>query len=153
MESPPKRARGKRGRVEAWLAERGPAVVDEADFAALTQEVGGSPGYMRRLLRESGAVLAPMVEGARQEDFEVLERTLVALTAEYEHEDRGRRQTVRQLVIEAKDHARWAARRAEEGSAKKADKEEMLLWMLTWLENPGLFPQWVRLRRAAREGA
>jgi hypothetical protein len=23
----------------------------------------------------------------------------------------------------------------------------MALWMLTWLENPPLFPQWVRLRR------
>ena len=22
-----------------------------------------------------------------------------------------------------------------------------VLWMLTWLENPPLFPQWVRLRR------
>jgi hypothetical protein len=27
----------------------------------------------------------------------------------------------------------------------------MALWILTWLENPPLFPQWVRLRREARK--
>jgi hypothetical protein len=49
-------------------------------------------------------------------------------------------------VITAKDHARWAAKKAE---TKRPEKEEMMLWMLTWLENPPLFPEWIRLRRAA----
>ncbi len=48
---------------------------------------------------------------------------------------------VRRLVIVAKDHARWASR-------KHPEKEEMLLWMTTWLENPAVFPGWVKLRRA-----
>jgi len=50
-------------------------------------------------------------------------------------------------VIEAKDHARWAARSAE----KRAVKEEMAMWMLTWLENPPLFRDWVALRRRSME--
>ena len=50
-------------------------------------------------------------------------------------------------MIEAKDHARWAARNPE----KRAEKQEMALWMLTWLENPPLFPQWVKLRREAQK--
>lgn len=141
--------RGKRALVETWLAGRGPAPVREEDLAELARGVAGSTSYLRRLLRESGAALAPMVEGVRQEDFAALERTLLALLGEYERGDRARQRAVRSLVIEAKDHARWAARRAKEDAAKKADKEEMVLWMLTWLENPGLFPQWVRLRRQA----
>ena len=32
---------------------------------------------------------------------------------------------------------------------KRAQKEEMVQWMLVWLENPAIFPQWVKLRRAA----
>jgi hypothetical protein len=31
--------------------------------------------------------------------------------------------------------------------SKEAQKEEMVLWLVTWLENPPLFPDWVRLRR------
>jgi hypothetical protein len=30
---------------------------------------------------------------------------------------------------------------------KKAQKEEMIQWMLVWLENPGIFPAWVKLRK------
>jgi hypothetical protein len=48
------------------------------------------------------------------------------------------------VVITAKDHARLAARNLD----KRAEKEEMLLWLLTWLENPPLFRDWVRLRRS-----
>jgi hypothetical protein len=51
-------------------------------------------------------------------------------------------------VIEAKEHARWAARNPD----KRTEKLEMALWMLTWLENPPLFPQWVRLRRQTLKG-
>jgi hypothetical protein len=54
-----------------------------------------------------------------------------------------RQPTVRRAVITSKEHARLAAR----NPAKRAEKEEMILWMLTWLENPPLFAAWVRLRR------
>jgi hypothetical protein len=68
---------------------------------------------------------------------------LITLLGEYERGDAARRTEVRRRVIEAKDHARWAAR----SPAKRDQKEEMVLWMRTWLENPPLFPVWARLRR------
>jgi hypothetical protein len=45
----------------------------------LTELAPISAGYLRRLLRSSGVVLHPLVEGVRQEDLESLERSLLAL--------------------------------------------------------------------------
>jgi hypothetical protein len=87
--------------------------------------------------------LTALIDGVRQETFESLEASLLRLLAEYQTEDLARRTSVRRLVIEAKDHARWAAKKPE----KRPEKDEMALWMLTWLENPPLFPQWVQLRK------
>jgi len=130
----------------AWLAVEHPAEIGDAQWDALRRDLAPvSRGYLRKLLRESGVPLAPMVEGVRQDDFEALERTLTSLLAEYERGDAERRTAVRKLVIEAKDHARWSAK----NPAKKSQKEEMALWLLTWLENPPLFPEWARLRRHA----
>ena len=81
-----------------------------------------------------------MVEGVRQSDSESLERTLLALTHEYESSGAQRRKEIRGLVITAKTHAQWAARR-------RAEKLEMVLWLRTWLENPSVFPLWIDMRR------
>ena len=105
-----------------------------------------SDRYLRTLLRASGVALSPMVEGVRQDSFEELERTLRAVLGEYEKGDRARQTLCRRAVIEAKDHARLAAGKAAD-ERKKVRKQEMVLWMLTWLENPPLFPEWVALRR------
>jgi len=70
---------------------------------------------------------------------------LLRLLGEYEQGDAAARLRVRRVAIAAKDHARFAARREE----KREEKQEMALWILTWLENPPVFPEWVRLRRAA----
>jgi len=90
----------------------------------------------------------------RQDDFPSLERTLLALLEEYqraaEREDRQRVQACRRLVIAAKDHARLVLRNPRSAEQKKQEKQEMLLWLMTWLENPSLFPIWLRLRKAAR---
>lgn len=105
-----------------------------------------SENALRRILRESGAPLAPLVEGVRQENFVELERTLLAVLAEYESaSERERRMKCRRAVIRAKDHARLALRRLS--GERRAAKEEMILWMLEWLENPGLFPQWLEIRK------
>jgi hypothetical protein len=89
--------------------------------------------------------MAPLVEGVRQDSLAALEGSLLSLGEEYARAqqagDRERARTCRRLVIQAKDHARWALRRGHAG------KEEMILWMLTWLENPGVFPAWVELRK------
>ena len=103
-----------------------------------------SAGYLRGLLREAGVPLDPLVEGVRQDSFDSLERTLAALAREYAAGDRGVKDACRAAVIEAKDHARWALKRHPE-------KQEMIEWMLVWLENPRIFETWVRLRRRERD--
>jgi hypothetical protein len=136
--------RTKRADLLRWLERNRPARIGEKEWAMLHVEIGPVSGStLRRLLRESGVPLAPLVEGVRQETFEALESSLLSMLQEYETGDAAYRTSIRRLVIEAKDHARWAARIPE----KRAVKQEMALWMLTWLENPPLFPQWVRLRR------
>ena len=138
------RARGKSAELVRWLEKHRPAQVGEAEFASLRTALAPvSESYLRRLLRECRVPLAPMVEGVRQATFEELEASLLRLLAEYESSDPPRRMAVRRLVITAKEHARLAAR----NPAKRPDKEEMILWLTTWLENPPVFREWVSIRR------
>lgn len=152
----------KRPSVKARLAELlggregRPLTEDEFEgWSALLAPV--SRAYLRRLLRESGAALAPLVEGVRQDNLDELERTLAALEAVYrEARRRGdveRQKRCRRLVIEAKDHARWALRRGRLSPEQAAWKREAIDWMLVWLENPEAFPVWAALRRRRLEQA
>jgi hypothetical protein len=126
----------KRAKLAAWIDQQKPSFVGQEEFERLTEELGPiSEGYLRKLLRDSGVHLAPMVEGVRQSNLGALELSLLALLAEYEAGDTAHRQAVRKLVITAKEHARWAG------------KPEHVLWLTTWLENPPLFPAWARLRK------
>lgn len=133
MPSPQPKPPSKRTELDRWLTQHpGPVGPSQwAELQVLLAPVSGS--YLRRLVRASGAPLQPLVEGVRQEDLPTLERTLLALLGE-------ERRAARTLVIEAKQHARWAAK-------KYPEKEEMILWMLTWLENPAIFPQWLAIRK------
>jgi len=129
------------------VSGRSPGEIGEAEIEELRAALAPiSESYLRSLLRESGVPLAPMVAGVRQSNIEELETSLVALAEEYRRGDAPRRAAVRRLVIAAKDHARWASRTP---SGQADEKKEMILWMLTWLENPPLFAQWVRLRSQA----
>jgi len=112
-----------------------PPFIGQNEFEQLREALGPiSESYLRKLLRDSGVHLSPMVEGVRQSNLGVLELSLLALLAEYEAGDAKHRQAVRKLVITAKEHARWTG------------KVEHVLWLTTWLENPPLFPVWARLR-------
>ncbi|WP_321477102.1 hypothetical protein [uncultured Paludibaculum sp.] len=111
-----------------------------------------SPKLLRQALIESGMELAPMVEGVRQDTFADLERTLLALGAEYEGGEDAKRKQVRTLVITARQHADWAMRSPHCTEAHRVEKAEMVLWMRTWLENPPLFPAWLVLRKRVRMG-
>jgi hypothetical protein len=136
--------RGKRTELARWLEEQRPARIGEIEFEALGRALAPvSESYLRKLVRESGVPLDAMVEGVRQSSFDELEASLLRLQDEYERGDAARRAAVRRLVITSKEHARLAAR----NPAKRSEKDEMILWMLTWLENPPLYADWVRLRR------
>lgn len=143
---PPK---GKSAELARWLAEHHPARIGEAEFAALARVLAPiSESYLRKLVRECGVPLAPMVAGVRQGNWEELTESLRSLLDEYARGDASRRASVRKLVITAKDHARLAAR----NPARRAEKDEVILWLTTWLENPPLFPAWVEIRRSLLRG-
>jgi hypothetical protein len=134
--------------LRQWLAERRPEHIGEAEFAELATALAPiSESYLRRLLRDSGVPLTPMVAGVRQGTFDELESSLLNLLREYEGGDPARKLAVRRVVITGKEHAMIAASKAEAGSTKRTEKTEMVLWLATWLENPPLFPDWVRIRR------
>ena len=146
----------KRQQLSSYLAQARPAGVGEAEWEELRQQLAPiSESYLRRLLRTSGLPLAPLVEGVRQESFEELERSLLTFAQEYaaarEAGNEARARACRRAVIEAKDHARLALRNPRTHPEKAAQKQEMILWLLTWLENPGVFSAWLRLRRQALE--
>lgn len=125
-----------------WLRSQGADLVDESlAFRAASQHPDVSGRVLRSALLESGLKLAPMVEGVRQDTLANLRRTLLALAAEYEAGGAVRRKQVRAAVIEARRHAVFAARRKP--------KDEELLWLRTWLENPPLFEEWLELRLQA----
>lgn len=141
--------------LEEYLAEKKPAVIDEAWLEEIGERLAPiSSTYLRKLVRATSLPLAPLVEGVRQESLDALERTLIALEREYNRaamaRDTRRARRIRAEVIEAKDHAQWALRRTAETERRTA-KEEMIAWMLVWLENPRVFPQWVKLRKAATQ--
>jgi hypothetical protein len=124
-----------------WLASTRPERIGEAEYESIRAALDPvSESYLRKLLRESAVPLTPLVEGVRQSSFDELEASLLALHGEYLEADASKRKQIRSLVITAKDHARWSA-------ARHPEKAEMVLWMTMWLENPPLFPDWVKLRR------
>ena len=126
----------KRAKLAEWIERQQPALIGLDEFERLKGALAPvSENYLRKLLRDSGVPLAPMVDGVRQSNLGALELSLLALLVEYESGDAAHKRAVRKLVIRAKDHAKWT------------HKEENLLWLTTWLENPPLFPAWVRLRR------
>jgi hypothetical protein len=142
----------KRTTLRTLVEERRPDLITEAVFNELIEALAPiSEGYLRRLLRETGIPLAPLVEGVRQDSAAALERTLLELELQYrdafESGDGPRARACRNAVITAKEHARFALRSSRLTPEERAAKEEVLLWMLTWLENPGIFPEWLALRK------
>jgi len=132
--------KSKRERLQQLLARLG-RPVEPADVPGLAAALAPiSAAYLRRLLRDSGHPLHPLVEGVRQESLEDLARTLSALLGEYQ---RGNAREARTCVIEARTHARLADRRQPSPL-----RQEAILWMTVWLENPPVFPAWLALRRA-----
>jgi hypothetical protein len=141
--------RGKARELRQWAEAGSRAVIGDREWEELKALLAPiSENYLRKLLRDSGAPLEPLIEGVRQESLDALETSLVKLLEEYERGDRGRRMRVRRTVMAAKDHARWASGPRQKDAGKRTEKQEMILWMTVWLENPPLFGEWVRLRRA-----
>jgi hypothetical protein len=137
----------KQAKLESWLQERAPAEVSLRDFDELHSFLAPiTDSHLRRRLRETGAKLHPLVAGVNQDNLGTLQHTLLALADWYERGDNETRRLTRQIVITAKDHAKLAAANQRVTGERRALKGEMAAWMLTWLENPSIFPLWVSMR-------
>jgi hypothetical protein len=139
-------------RLAVYLNEIQAERIDETVWQTLLQRLAPvSESYLRKLVRAAGLPMTPMVEGVVQDSFDHLAPTLAALEIEYEKSDAERRRAVRKLVITAKDHATFALKRMAPDDERREMKEEMLLWMRTWLENPFVFSTWLALRQGRGE--
>jgi hypothetical protein len=144
-------------RLREYLAAQPPAAITEAvwkELLALLAPV--SESYLRELLRETALPFEQPFAGIRQRTLEELEQSLREMLQVYAEAmaggNRDRARYSRRQVIGAKDRARFVARDRRTPAEKKALKEEMVEWMLVWLENPAVFPAWVEARKRLGRG-
>jgi hypothetical protein len=126
-----------------YLAAEQPARITESVWRALLQRLAPvSESYLRELLRDTGLPFDQPYAGIRQHTFEELEGSLREMLEVYRAaNDAGERaRYCRRQVIAAKDRAKFLVER-------NPAKEEMVQWMLVWLENPEVFPAWVEARK------
>ena len=146
------RPSSRKQRLREFLAGAGVTAIGEAEWqAALSALAPISESYLRDLLRATGLPFAQPYAGIRQKTFPDLESDLRDMLAVYAGAmragDRRRARYCRRQVIAAKDRARFLARSPKTSPERKALKEEMVQWMLVWLENPEVFPAWVEIRK------
>ena len=151
---PIEKPKSKKQRLRDLLNERRPERITESEWLALERELAPiSAAYLRQLLRSTGLPIDQPYDGVRQGSFEELENSLVEMgllyAAAVERHDRLLAKRCRRVVIEAKNHARLAARNPKVDPVKREQKKEMVDWMLVWLGDPALFPTWVDLRKRA----
>jgi hypothetical protein len=148
------RATSGKARLEEYLARNKPEKIGDAEWNELCRELAPiSESYLRKLLHHTGIPFGAPFAGVRQSSYELLERSLLEMQKVYSAamaagDQKGARYA-RRLVIEAKDHARMASRSPRVAVEKRAQKAEMIEWMLVWLDYPEVFPEWVKLRKRA----
>ena len=131
----------------AWLETEKPAAITEAVWTTLLMRLAPvSESYLRDLLRATGLPFDQPWAGVRQHTLDELEESLRSMLDVYLEAaaagNRERARYCRRQVIAAKDRAKFLAK-------VKPEKEEMVQWMLVWLENPEVFPAWVEARKKA----
>ena len=137
-----------------WLAEARPERISGEVWRELMARLAPvSESYLRELVRATGLPIDQPWAGVRQHTLEELETSLREMLAVYTEAvaagDREKARYCRRQVIAAKDRAKFLA-------GKKAEKAEMVEWMMVWLENAEVFPAWVEARKtrlAADDGA
>ncbi len=133
-----------------YLAAEAPARITEGVWGELLMRLAPvSESYLRDLLRATGLPFDQPYAGIRQHTFEELELSLREILQVYTDSNasgnRDRARYCRRQVIAAKDRAKFLAPR-------NPQKEEMVQWMLVWLENPEVFPAWVDARKNVGPG-
>jgi hypothetical protein len=140
-----------------YLASAQPSAITEAVWRELLTSLAPvSESYLRELLRQTALPFDQPYAGIRQHTFEELEESLRQMLAVYTEStaagDRTRARYCRRQVIAAKDRAKFLVAGASTPPDKRAQKEEMVQWLMVWLENPEVFPAWVDARKRALAG-
>jgi hypothetical protein len=142
-------------RLREYLAAEQPHTITEAIWGELLHRFAPvSENYLRHLLRETGLPFVQPFAGVRQHTLAELEQSLMEMQQAYlaalRAGDKERARYCRRQVIAAKDRAKFLASNPRISLEKRAEKEEMALWMLVWLENPEVFPAWAAVRKRRR---
>ena len=148
-----------------YIETRGTTLVDEAAFAAIRKEAargsarGKTPSdlYLLDILSDAGIEIDRRLGGVpvdlrdriRTETLADARESLAALAREYAAGDAARAEDIRRAVRNAKDRLKFLLGR-KLSADKRRVKEEVLCWMLVWLENPLVFESWVALRLPPR---
>lgn len=124
-------------------------MIDPAAFANLR---AAFPDLGEETLRhdvcDSGLALHPLVEGVRLGTLDSLERTLLALLDYHPEAPEGRGPSpARRAVLRARRKAEFVISNERTDLVLREAMREKFLWIRVWLENPPLFPSWLRLRR------
>lgn len=145
-----------------YIETNGTTLVDAAEFAAirkqatrgLARDKPPADRYLMDILSAAGVEIDRRLDGVpvdlrgriRTGTLEDARESLEALAREYAAaEDAVRAADIRRAVRSAKDKVRFLLRR-NLSAEKRRIKEEVLCWMLVWLENPHVFETWVALR-------
>lgn len=149
----PRHDKSAKRELRDYLESQQPPAITEAIWNALKERLAPvSESYLRDLLRETGLPFEQPYAGIRQHTFEELECSLREMLEVYRdataNGDRERARYARRQVIAARDRANFMVRNQRTPPEKRAQKEEMAQWMLVWLENPEVFPAWVKARKA-----
>jgi hypothetical protein len=134
-------------RLRETLAAMQPEAITEGVWLGLLQQIAPvSESYLRDLLRDTGLPFEQPYAGIRQHTLDELEQSLRDMLEVYLASTAGGNRTraryCRRQVIAAKDRAKFLVK-------KRPEKEEMVQWMLVWLENPDVFPAWIEARKRA----
>jgi len=130
-------------KVLDFVATRGWDVIGESEWRETRSALNE---ISESTLRASGIPITAPWSGVAAHSVDALENSLLELTQVYKTRLDLRRYC-RDQVIAAKDRARWASRSPKVDEPKRRMKQEMLEWMLVWLDDPAVFPAWVQLRR------
>ena len=151
-----------KGVVLDYLARSQPKCVSEAEFNAIRREVIAtlkrqrppSDGYLMDILlttevdidRSLGGIPADLRNKVHTSSYEHAKASLLVMAKEYaDAADAARAEDVRRTVRRAKDRVRLLLRGSLSPEKRQA-KQEILEWMLVWLENPLVFESWIEIR-------
>ena len=130
-------------RVRDYVAACGWSRIGEAEWASIRKAL---PDIPESTIRECGTPVDPPWCGIWQHTIDELELSLSESSRIYASQPDLRRYC-RDQVIAAKDRARIASRSLKVDDEKRRLKAEMVEWMLVWLGDPAVFPEWAALRR------